>query len=331
MGYWGWRPLIIVLFISVWITGCSITNRSAATIPPTEYPLVTLTVLLRASPTPTITPSPSQSPTLALTITPFASPTPVIYTVQPGDTLLTIARNFGVDLGVLQAANGDIQPLDLLIGQQLIIPNPRNTADGQPILITATPAPLLLNPPDCYPTPTNRTLCLGQVTNDLNYPVERVTVNIRLLNRDGSVVAEDDTGVEQAIVQPGASAPYAVFFELPWDKEYGPIAWLSSADMALKIDERFISLAVEDEEGHLSSGHYTVSATLYNPETHPAANLRAILTLYNSLGKVAGYRIIQPTATLNPGERLPIQIDVVPQSEWAVIAHTLYVEAQKSG
>jgi murein DD-endopeptidase MepM/ murein hydrolase activator NlpD len=44
------------------------------------------------------------------------------YTVQPGDTLYGIARQFGLTLDALQAANPDINPAALSVGQALIIP-----------------------------------------------------------------------------------------------------------------------------------------------------------------------------------------------------------------
>src|SRR5262245_28402316 len=103
MGYWGWRRLVAA-FISVWVVGCSTTHESAPTLPSTKLPLVTLTAQPSSSPT----------PQLILESSPVApapiAPTPIVYTVQPGDTLLQIALRFGVDLAVLQAANGGIEP-----------------------------------------------------------------------------------------------------------------------------------------------------------------------------------------------------------------------------
>ncbi len=44
------------------------------------------------------------------------------YTVQPGDTLYGIARQFGISLDALQAANPDINPAVLSVGQAIVIP-----------------------------------------------------------------------------------------------------------------------------------------------------------------------------------------------------------------
>lgn len=64
--------------------------------------------------------------------TPASPPSPAVpapaheqgktYLVQPGDTLFSIARRFGVSLGALAAANAIVDPTRIFAGQTLIIP-----------------------------------------------------------------------------------------------------------------------------------------------------------------------------------------------------------------
>lgn len=49
-------------------------------------------------------------------------PTEVIYTVQPGDTLYSIARSFGATVEAIALANNVINPNLIYIGQRLVIP-----------------------------------------------------------------------------------------------------------------------------------------------------------------------------------------------------------------
>lgn len=51
-------------------------------------------------------------------------PTPTRYTVQPGDTLYSIARRFGVSVWRLASYNGIVNPNYIYVGQVLIIPAP---------------------------------------------------------------------------------------------------------------------------------------------------------------------------------------------------------------
>lgn len=89
-----------------------------------------------ASPSPSATPTRTPSPTPTATPTATATPTPTIvpgqattYTVQPGDTLLSIAQRFTPAGGDVQAtadaiskANNITDPRSIQIGQKLNIP-----------------------------------------------------------------------------------------------------------------------------------------------------------------------------------------------------------------
>lgn len=102
----------------------------------------------------TPTPGPSATSTPAPTATPLATiPEPIIvvgdgssgsggateeaatYVVESGDTLGGIADRFGVDIEVIQAANG-LDGVDIFVGQELTIPR-----SGAAPAATSTPAP----------------------------------------------------------------------------------------------------------------------------------------------------------------------------------------------
>lgn len=92
------------------------------------------------SPTPTLRPTPTPAPSPTATPVPTAVPTPVptavvtpaptappppppqqTYTVQQGDTLGSIAQQFGTTVAALQAANGIEDPNEIFVGQVLLI------------------------------------------------------------------------------------------------------------------------------------------------------------------------------------------------------------------
>ena len=81
---------------------------------PTANPTAThtATVSPTATPTATFTPIPTPTPTA----------TPITYTVQVGDHLTKIARQFGVTVETLAAANGIENPSLIQVGQVLVIP-----------------------------------------------------------------------------------------------------------------------------------------------------------------------------------------------------------------
>ncbi len=91
-------------------------------------------VACTAAATPTPEPAtPSPTPELLPTVSPSAEPSPqpepsaemTIYVVRKGDTLIAIARAYGITLAALRAANPEVSdPRKLQIGQKLRIPAP---------------------------------------------------------------------------------------------------------------------------------------------------------------------------------------------------------------
>ena len=307
MGYWGWRPLVLGLFISTWVAGCNIVaDNTSPSASPNVYADVTLTVgrisSVRASPAPTrAAPTPVPTPSPA---------SPATYVVQPGDTLDGIADQFGISADALQSANGDLATL--VPGQPLVIP---------------TALPLVVEPPTCYETHPGGLLCLGRVDNPLDFPVESVTVEVRLRQADGSILVSERSTVEQISIPAGSFAPYQATFAVDADQ-------FASADASLigavrGSADRFVVLLIQDVQGETVDGRLVVSALLYNPGPQNAEIVRAFLTLLDNLGRVIGYRVLTFDAgvILDAGGHLPLSIDLTPQVIDATPQYALYVEA----
>lgn len=123
--------LVVGLFLVViWVTGDQ---------PPS------LPFLSTDTPTPTLTSTPlppTETPTITLTSLPSETPTPEgpkTYIVEAGDTLFSIAEQFGISIDQLLAYNPEIRA------------NPNNIGVGSQIIIPAADAPL----PSLTPLPTN--------------------------------------------------------------------------------------------------------------------------------------------------------------------------------
>lgn len=321
MGYWGWRPLIYAVFISVWVVGCTITaTEIAPTLSPTNTPQITLTVRTRAPRPPTLAPqSPTMTPTQA-EATPLAAR---LYTVRPGDTLLGIALDLGVEVAHLQTANPGIDPLQLQVGQQIIIPYSLPST-----LSPLAAVSLSLSPPACYELPTGRVLCLGQVINHQPFPVEHVRVRVQIL--DSGLIAERTVGVERRIIWPGESAPYGAFFNVNWNDRYIVSASLHMAQAARPDEQRNAQVVIEDERVERQNGRYMVSLMLYNPSATATRPMSLTLTLLDSEGRVAGYRVKRIAERLAAGSRTAVHIEAISQLPNAELSHVLYVEESKS-
>lgn len=319
MGQWGWRPLLFAVFMSVWVTSCSISGDAAPTLLPTNTPQITLTTRPReplSRPTDTTA---TLTPTSAATR--IADAMPTIYVVRPGDTLLGIALDFGVDVTYLRAANGDLDPRTLQVGQQIIIPPPGSAT-------VEAPPRLQLEPPNCYPALNGGTRCIGRITNLADYPVEQVRVRVQLFQPPGTALAERSAGPEQAIIPPGAAAPYSATFNTRWQPDIQAQIILEHAMAAVRVDARFITLSISDEQVLNGAGRYRVQAALTNPGDHAAGVVRLTLILLDPAGHTTGYRVQRVAEALPAGGSLQVQIEAVPQGD--VADHQLYVEARRA-
>ncbi len=107
--------VIGVFFVVLWFTG--------------DNPPAMPGFLASKTPTPTITNTPvppTATPTITLTLEPSLTPTPEgpqTYIVELGDTLSSIAEQFGVDIFLLMAANDISDPDQVFVNDELIIPS----------------------------------------------------------------------------------------------------------------------------------------------------------------------------------------------------------------
>lgn len=121
-----------------------------------DLPTATATEASTATPEATATPAPTQTPEPTATAEATLEPTPatIDYVVSRGDTLVTIAARYDVDVDELMAAN-DISERDVFViqpGQVLVIPAPPTpTAElPTPTVESSTPEPTPT--PDAAPT-----------------------------------------------------------------------------------------------------------------------------------------------------------------------------------
>ncbi len=111
----GTPTALLTMGISLFISPSAPGEAQTTTQPPTGAEI---------SPTPTpIPPPPLPTPTATPTVTPTPTPRYIIHVVQPGDTLYSLARRYGISVEAIMAAN-KLTDFNIRIGQQLLIPPP---------------------------------------------------------------------------------------------------------------------------------------------------------------------------------------------------------------
>ena len=239
--------------------------------------------------------------------TPLPSPTPFTYTIKSGDTISSIALQFGVSMDDLQAANPEISPNTMSIGQVIKIPSDPENPSGEP---TPTPAPFIVQQIECYPTADRGMWCFVLVHNQLSEFMENVSAQVTLVDADDAVIASQTALLPLNILPPNTSLPLTVFFppEIPFDAK--PQVQILTAISLLPDDERYLSATVSstlvqvDAQGH-SAG---VSGQVLMPaDASDASQVWVVATAYDESGRVAGVRRWEWDDGLAAGGSLPFE------------------------
>jgi LysM repeat protein len=239
--------------------------------------------------------------------TPLPSPTPFTYTVQAGDTISSIALQFGVSMDDLQAANPDISPNAMSVGQVISIPSNPENPSGEP---TPTPAPFLVQQIECYPTSDKGMWCFVLIHNDFSDFMENVTAQVTLVDPSNAVLASQTALLPLNILPPNTSLPLSVFFppEIPFDAK--PQVQILTAIRLLPDDERYLpatisnTLALVNADGRSASVRGQV---LMPGDAKNAQQVWVAATAYDETGRVVGVRRWEWDGGLAAGGSLPFE------------------------
>jgi len=256
----------------------------------------------------TATHAPPQTPEgLIRLTTPLPSLTPFTYSVQSGDSMSAIAEKFGVALDDLQAANPEISPNAMSVGQVLKIPSNPDNLSGEP---TPTPAPFIVQQIECYPTADKGMWCFVLAHNDTSDFMENVSAQVTLVDSNNVFIASQTALLPLNILPPNTSLPMAVFFppDIPFDAK--PQVQILTAIRLLPNDARYIPVAVNnalvqvDAQGHSAQ----VSGIVLSLSQASVANqVWVAATAYDDAGRVVGVRRWESNASLPAGGSLPFE------------------------
>lgn len=276
---------------------------------PTEGVLVPyLTATATLTPNLTILPTDTLQPTL--------TPTPRVYTVKQGDTLSTIAWAYGINLLELEAANPTVDPLALKPGMTLVLPEAKPVQNGTQAVPSATPVPVTIDPPVCYPALDGSAWCFALVHNSNSFAVENVTANIRLSFADSSPEVELTAITPLDVIAPAGFQALAVHFPAPVGSITKASVTLLTSIPVVGGDTRYISAKIDSQQVNYSTDGKmaTISGNVILDGSRPARLTWVAATAIDASGNIVGVRRWDYSTTLQPQTALPFSINIYSMS-----------------
>jgi hypothetical protein len=207
----------------------------------------------------------------------------------------------------LQAANPEISPNAMSVGQVINIPSNPEDPSGEP---TPTPAPFSIQQLECYPTADQGMWCFVLVHNDFPDFMENISAQVALVDTNNTVLASQTALLPLNILPPGTSLPLSVFFppEIPFDAK--PEVQVSTAIRLLPNDERYLpattgnTLVQVNADGRRARANGQV---LLPADAKAASQVWVVGVAYDIEGRVVGVRRWESNAALSPGRNLPFE------------------------
>lgn len=235
----------------------------------------------------------------------------MLYTIAQGDTFTRIAERFGVSVADLQSANPGIAPNALTIGMTIRIPT--GPQDALTVVPTPTPAPLQINQVDCFPVMGGGMWCFALIENPYPAPLENIAVQVRLVNAQGEIVAEQVVVTPLNILYPTRRMPVAAYFPPPLANDLQPRVQVISSTILLPIDQRYLPAEAQNITARVNwsgrSAQVTGSVVLLG-NSAAASQVRLAAVVYDLQGHVVGVRRVELNSGLEPGVRLPFDFEV---------------------
>ncbi len=251
----------------------------------------------------TNTPQNTNTPNvLIVETTPIPTNTPHIYIVEQGDTFSEIAEKFKVSISDLRAANPDVSPNAMPVGQSLIIPDPSAIFAAAS---TSTPLPVPITQTVCYADSSSGLHCFALIQNNSANMLENVSVKFNLLDEANNLIASDEAFTILDIIPTNSALPVYVYFSNVNQKVNPQVQLLSAYQgNASNYVSAAINNSVAEIDGNFANvnGQYIVSAS--------ANQIWIVAVAYDKNGTVNGVKRWENRAATQAGVLTPFRFSV---------------------
>jgi len=247
-----------------------------------------------------------------LTPLPSPTPTPRTHTVAQGEDLGGIAYLYGTTVDTLLGANPDVDPYLMSVGTVLIIPN---AAQDEALAesAAATPVPVEVAVPQCWPAQDGGLWCFSMVRNPLETVVESVSILMNMAAAEGSDAVSVRTAPLLNVIPAGGALPAGAYFAPPVPQQPAVSAQLVAALPAVTADERYLPVQLVDQKVEISADGSTAVVTgslQIDQEEAGDALVWVAMTARNASGQVVGWRRWEARVSLGGGETVELVAEI---------------------
>jgi len=325
------RSLLIIGLMTIVTASCGQVVRRPEPTPPATAAIERVAL---ATPALRATATAAALPTLILPLaTPRPTATPLFYTIRAGDTLIGIAHRFDVSVEAIRAANDNVAPELLQIGQRLVIPQPTPVGPAGPdklILPTPTPLPLELAGLSFRETAVGSLWFLGEVVNPTTDFVDHVAVLVSLTDAEGRQIDANLVYTALDLIPPGGRSPFGLLFPARPPGLAGFQATLASAESVAVLGDRVTDLVVVEHNGGPAGPVYRVTGQVQNQGQVAVDEVRVVVTLYDAQGALTGFRAERLKLRLEPGASAPFDVRAT-LGGTGTVKYTVAVQGRRAG
>jgi LysM repeat protein len=302
-------PVIMLALLSA----CGqVVNARTPTVAPTQEPTSAVS-LATIPPRPTVT---RAVPTVPPPDTPTPTSPPIVHVVQPGETLIAIALQYGVTVAALQSANGIDDPSTLQVSQELVIPTDEESKledeDLGLLLPTPTPIAFAIEGLICHEEPTGSLWCMGEVANSTEASIVNIQLRVSLYNAAGEELVGGDVFTALDLVPSGQRAPFGILFASAPDNYDRLLAVPIRAESSLEPASRYAALQVVADDAAPVGALFQITGTVTNPAQQVVTDVKVVVTTYDGDGNVTGFRQAKLPDAIPAGESAGFAISLMP-------------------
>ena len=239
---------------------------------------------------------------------PAPTPTPTIHIVTLGETISSIALRYGLDMNTLLAANPEIDPYSLIVGDQVIIP-----AGNEQVQIGGLTEPLALDvsQPECSRTPEGGLWCFAVLSNPLDEAASNLAVTFKALNASSEEIASHTAPAILNKLDPGETLPASVYFASPLPATLNVTASLASAFPASQSGKTFFPVDTGSPLIEISGRLAKVSGEAVTAaDPGKTVDVWVAALAYDINGNLVGMRRAENRVTLAEGKGLNFDLYV---------------------